>query len=305
MLPPLFSLSIDLDPLELYLGLHGRTEPLSRQAIDAIPATAAVRFGELCATLGVSGTAFVIARDVERGNGIDQLRALHRDGHEIASHSYAHDYAMSRWTEGMIDADLSRAESVLESAIGVRPKGFRAPGYTLSPTLLRVLARRGYTYDSSLLPSPPYYAAKAAVMAGLAMRGRRSTSILGNPLQLFRSRGPHVVDGRLVELPVSVLPALRVPWIGTLVTALPERINALATLPLRRDPLVVLELHGVDLVDGSDGIPKALLERRADMRLPASTRIARIVAAVRSLGSARRGVSLLEAAGLVRAAVTE
>src|SRR5690606_32725563 len=128
-------------------------------------------------------------------------------------------------------------------------------------------------------------AAKAAVMAGLALRGRRSTSILGNPVQLFRSRAPQVVDGGLVELPVTVLPGVRVPWIGTLVTALPERLNALATLPLRRDPLVVLELHGVDLVDASDGIPPALLERRADMRLPAARKIARIVAAVRALGA--------------------
>lgn len=297
---PLFSLSIDLDPLDLYLGLHGRTESLSREAIEAIPAKAAERFGDLCASLGVKGTAFVIGQDVERGNGVDELRALHRGGHEIASHSYAHDYAMSRWPEAMIEADLSRAESVLESTFGVRPAGFRAPGYTLSPTLLRVLRRRDYAYDSSLLPSPPYYAAKATVMAALAMRGRSSTSILGNPLQLLRSRAPHVVDGGLVELPVTVLPGVRVPWIGTLVTALPERVNELVALPLRRDPVVVLELHGVDLIDGSDGIPSELLERRPDMRIPASVKIARIATAARSLLTGRRGVSLLDAAELVR-----
>ena len=36
---------------------------------------------------------------------------------------------------------------------GVRPAGFRGPGYSLSEPTLRVLVRRGYEYDASTLPT--------------------------------------------------------------------------------------------------------------------------------------------------------
>src|SRR5206468_2003853 len=82
-------------------------------------------------------------------------------------------------------------ERAIEDACGRRPRGFRAPGYTLSPALLDAVRDRGYAYDSSLLPSPPYYALKAAALLAYALRGRKSQSILGGVGQLFAPRGPH------------------------------------------------------------------------------------------------------------------
>lgn len=41
----------------------------------------------------------------------------------------------------------------LIEATGKRPVGFRGPGYSLSPTVLDVLAERGYEYDCSTLPT--------------------------------------------------------------------------------------------------------------------------------------------------------
>ena len=36
---------------------------------------------------------------------------------------------------------------------GVRPVGFRAPGYAIDETVYTLLEERGYLYDSSLLPT--------------------------------------------------------------------------------------------------------------------------------------------------------
>src|SRR5207302_1807274 len=82
--------------------------------------------------------------------------------------------------------------------------------------LFAALRVRAYLYDSSLLPSPPYYAAKAAALAVYALRGRRSESILGGFRQLFAPRKPHRRRG-LRELPIATLPLLRAPVIGTTV----------------------------------------------------------------------------------------
>ncbi len=295
----LLALSIDLDALDLYLGLYGMGEPLSERAAQAVPAVATERFCDLCDALGVHGTLFVVGRDLALGRGHDQIRRAAREGHEIGSHSFAHDYALSRRSAQDIDDDLARAEREIEAVIDGRVAGFRAPGYTLSPTLQDCLAKRGYAYDSSLLPSPPYYAAKAAVIGALALVGRRSHSILGPIGQLLRPRVPHVDSHGVLELPVSVLPGMRAPFIGTLITTTPAAVTTTLARQLRADELVVIELHGIDLLDGSDGVPPELTHRQRDLQVPATLKRQRIETVLRDLLSERQPVTLLQSARLV------
>lgn len=303
---PLLALSIDLDALDLYRGLHGldaAPEALSPAEAELIPGRAAERFGELCDRAGVKGTLFVVGRDLALGRGNKALRALHAAGHELASHSFDHRYDLSRRTHAEIDEDLAKAEAQIEALTGSRPKGFRAPGYTLSDTLFEVLARRGYAYDSSLLPSPPYYAAKAALLGALKLAGREGRSILGDVRQLAWPRGPQ--RRQVLELPVSVLPGVRVPYIGTLFTLLPARASTLLARSLARDPLVVLELHGIDLCDATDGVSPDLASRRRDLGVPAKEKIARIEAVVRALAAERDAAPLDACARLLPVASAE
>lgn len=297
---PLFALSIDLDALDLYLGLYGLGEEvLDERAREAIPALAAQRFGELCDAVGLKGTLFVVGRDLARGRAHRELRDLHAAGHELASHSFAHDYALSRGTVAEIEADLTRAEDELHALTGAKPVGFRAPGYTLSDALLQAVANRGYAYDSSLLASPPYYAAKAAVIGALKLAGRQSRSILGDVRQLVGGRHPHRTMQGVLELPVAVLPGARLPYIGTLVTTIPSPASVLLARGLKRDPLVVLELHGADLVDGSDGVPPELLARQRDLAVPATVKRRRLEAAIRALLDGREARTLASCAALL------
>lgn len=299
------ALSIDLDALDQYAGLYGLSSAiLDERAMAMIPALAAERFGALCESLGVKGTLFVVGRDVAMGRGVHELTALARDGHELASHSFHHDYALSRRAPERIDEDLARAEEAIANLSGARPVGFRAPGYTLSARLVDLLRARGYAYDSSLLPSPAYYAAKAAAIGALALAGRESRSILGDVTQLARPRTPHRHKG-LLELPIATLPAVRLPFIGTLLTQTPPELSLKLAQGLSNDELVVIELHGVDLCDASDGVPAALVDHQRDLATPASVKTARLESVLRALLADREGVTLAEAARLLDSEATE
>src|SRR5256714_4428648 len=190
--PLMFSVSVDLDGLGCYAAIHGLDAALlPERALQAVPVAAVSRLCELFAALRLRATFFAIGGEVDIPGSARALRAAADSGHEIGSHSHGHDYALSRATPDEIDGDLARAERAIAGAVGKAPRGFRAPGYTLSPALLELVRTRRYLYDSSLLPSPPYYAAKAAAIALHALRGRRSRSILGGAGQLFSRRAPH------------------------------------------------------------------------------------------------------------------
>jgi len=263
----IWSVSVDLDGLGCYAAIHGLSLRLDERAQRAVPELAVQRFCELFAALGVHATFFVIGRDA--GIAPARLRAAAGAGHEIASHSYAHDYALSRRTREEIAQDLALAERAIEDACGSRPRGFRAPGYTLSPELLDAVRERAYAYDSSLLPSPPYYAAKAAALAVYALRGRRSQSILGSLRQLFAPRGPHRRRG-VRELPVATLPGLRAPVIGTTVLPFPWLARrAFAGGHLN------LELHGIDALDATD-VPQEIAAAQPGLRMRAAEKLRRL-----------------------------
>jgi peptidoglycan/xylan/chitin deacetylase (PgdA/CDA1 family) len=282
----IWSVSVDLDGLGCYAAIHGVSLRLDERAQRAVPEIAVQRFCELFEALGVRATFFVIGRDA--GIAPARLRAAAGAGHEIASHSYAHDYALSRRTREEIAQDLTLAERAIEDACGSRPRGFRAPGYTLSPELLDAVRDRAYAYDSSLLPSPPYYAAKAAALAVYALRGRRSESILGGLRQLFAPRGPHRRRG-VRELPVATLPGLRAPVIGTTVLPFPWLARrAFAGGHLN------LELHGIDALDATD-VPREIAAAQPGLRMRAAEKLQRLRELLKTLPGDHR---TLEAAAI-------
>lgn len=292
----LFSVSVDLDGLGCYAAIHGQDPgALGPAALRAVPVVAVERLGELFARHGLSATLFSIGNELAIDGAAGALRRAAGAGHEIASHSFAHDYALSRRAQPEIEQDLAQAEQAIEAASGKRPRGFRAPGYTLSPALLGAIEARGMLYDSSLLPSPPYALAKAAVLGLYALTGRRSRSILGAPGQLFGSRKPHRL-GALRELPVATLPVLRAPVIGTVVNGLPDGLAAWLSRAAFAGGHFNLELHGIDVLDDTDGAPVELAAAQPGLRLPATEKVRRLSALFAALQARAQACTLEEAA---------
>jgi polysaccharide deacetylase family protein (PEP-CTERM system associated) len=76
------------------------------------------------------------------------VREIRARGHEVASHGYRHELC-SQCPAGSLKEDLVKSRKLLEDIIGDRVYGYRAPNFSISDAVLRVIARAGYRYDSS------------------------------------------------------------------------------------------------------------------------------------------------------------
>lgn len=282
----LAAISVDLDSLPHYCRIHGLSESLlDDRARHLIYSTAVPRFRELFEEVGVAGTFFVIGEDLEDADARGAVKQAHNAGVEIANHSYSHDYALARRSLKDAREEVRRGAEVIQAACGQTPAGFRAPGYTLSATLYRALMEEGVLYDSSTFPAVPYYAAKAAVMAGLRLLGKPSRSVLDSPRVLAAPTVPYRPDpdqpyrrgtGSVVELPMAVSPLLRLPFIGTFATVMPMQLVKATYATLSGSEVFNFELHGADVIDGADGVPRELLDRQRDLRISAAAKMDRL-----------------------------
>lgn len=302
----LASISVDLDSLPHYCRIHGLDESiLDERARRLVHQVAVPRFVELLESFGAVGTFFAIGEDLADEGAKRALRRAVAAGVEIANHSHRHDYALSRRSPEEIDRDVASGEDAIRAAVGSPPSGFRAPGYALSAALYRVLAARGYAYDSSAFPAAPYYAAKAAVMGALRAAGRPSRAILDTPRVLLAPRRAYRPDpdrpyargsGSVLELPIATAPFTRVPFIGTLAVSLPLPAVRALYAALRREPHLNFELHAIDVLDCTDGIPEALARRQRDASIPTHRKIERLRTVFRWIASDFEWVTLAEAA---------
>ncbi len=285
----LCSVSIDIDSIDCYYRIHGLGQA-PESLCGAIAEQCLPRFAELFAELDIDATFFVVAQDVDRELG-GQTRAAARiiselaeSGHEIGSHSYSHPYELARLDGERVDEEIGRAHDVLSDLIGCPPRGFRAPGYDLSVAMQTSLIARGYRYDSSMFPSPPYYMAKAAVMAAMRVLGRESGAVVTHPAGLLAPANPYrpaigapwrAGNAPMLELPIAVTPWLRIPAIGTSLLLAPRwmRRRWISQMEARRH--FNFELHAIDLADAElDGIPGTLVARQPDLRVPLAKKLA-------------------------------
>lgn len=285
------SVSIDIDTLACYAGIHGLaptpTGPMPSDApADAIYTHAMPRFLDMFAQYGIRATLFVIGRDIGQSKHADILKRAVDEGHELANHSYNHSYRLTQMSESGISLEVSQGAEAIESLLpqGEKVRGFRCPGYNTTPSVLKVLREQGYRYDSSVFPCPPYYLAKATIIGMLALRGRPSRSIVGSPQVLLSPNRPYIPGENphreargaknhghseaLWELPMSVLPGVRLPMIGTSILMYPRwSLGSFVRGMARAHSFLNLELHGIDIMDPRDPGAKPLLRHQPDLRV--------------------------------------
>jgi hypothetical protein len=224
-------------------------------------------------------------------------------GHEIANHTLDHLYDLTRRDRAAIRDQIEGGAKAIERATGERPAGFRAPGYTITDEVFDVLAELGVSWDSSVFPCPAYFALKATAISWIKLRGRTSHSILDTPRVLsaptrpYRIGRPYWTKGEgILEMPIQVTRGPRLPFIGTTVTmGGPSRARLLARACVG-EPLINLELHGIDVLDAGDGL-EALRPHQMDVRVPLAQKMASLEAAIDVFkGAGYAFVTLSEAA---------
>ncbi len=121
----------------------------------------------------VRATFFVLGYVAERNPEL--LKTIFREGHEIASHGFGH-LQVYKQTEAEFLQDLLRSKKLLESIIGGKVVGYRAPQWSICGNLkqadaskshffvrptqgrrnsyraLDLLVQNGFLYDSSIAP---------------------------------------------------------------------------------------------------------------------------------------------------------
>jgi polysaccharide deacetylase family protein (PEP-CTERM system associated) len=109
---------------------------------------------DLLDELGVRATFFVLGMTARNHPGVVEEAA--RRGHEIACHGLAHRRVYDQDPVGF-RSDVEESAALLERLTGARPRGYRAPAFSLNrttPWAFDVLADLGFRYDSSLYDSP-------------------------------------------------------------------------------------------------------------------------------------------------------
>ncbi len=269
----LCAVSVDLDEIHNYHAIHG-LEPPQGAGATAVYDIAVPRLATLAAEHSIPLTLFAVGADLDRPGSADALRRMREDGHEIANHTLDHAYDVTHRAPNEVRRQLEEGAAAIERAVGRRPAGFRAPGYVIHDGLLDALQETGHAYDTSVFPCPSYFAAKAAAMTWIALRGRTSRSVQDHPRVLlaptrpYRPGSPYHRRGNrpLIELPVQVTRGLRLPFIGTSLTLGGERTARALTRMVVGEPVVNLELHGMDVLDAGDGLD-ALRGHQPDVRV--------------------------------------
>jgi peptidoglycan-N-acetylglucosamine deacetylase len=212
---PTGALSLDLDNHWSHLKMRG--DERWREYPTYLPSLGPLILDELDRA-GMRATVFVIGRDASDERNQPALAAIAGRGHDVGNHSYAHEPGMADRSIGEVRADISAAEEAIARATGLRTRGFRGPGFVLSEPLVRVLAERGYRYDSSTLATFAgplarwWYLRKSS----LSEEERNAQSRrFGTWQDGLRPNRPHWLTGGsepLLEMPVTVFPGLRLPF---------------------------------------------------------------------------------------------
>jgi len=280
--------SVDLDEIPNYFAIHGLPAPAGPGS-SAVYDVALERLESFARAHDLPLTLFAIGADMARDASARGLRGMAERGHEIANHSLDHLYDLTRRDAAEMRRQVASGITVLEGATGQRPVGFRAPGYTITDALFRVLAELDVRYDSSVFPCPPYYLAKAAKLGAIRVAGRSSRSVLDRPSVLAAPVRPYRVGkpywrrgGGLVELPIQVTRGPRLPFIGTTLTLAGAARARWLTRLVVGEPLVNLELHGIDVLDAADGL-EGLRPHQPDVRVPAADKLSALGAVVETL----------------------
>jgi polysaccharide deacetylase family protein (PEP-CTERM system associated) len=159
----------------------------------------------LLAQSRVHATFFTLGWIAERYPQI--VRRIVAEGHELASHGYAHERATALEPAPFF-ADIVLAKAVLEDIAGAEVQGYRAPSFSIGEDNLWAydcLARAGYRYSSSVYPirHDHYGSADASRFTHMA-----KASVLEVPIataRLFRTNWPAGGGGyfRLLPYPLS------------------------------------------------------------------------------------------------------
>ncbi len=300
----LCAVSVDLDEIPNYFAIHGLDAALAARGMNAVYDVAIARLLALADEERIPLTLFAIGSDLARPENAAALKNAHERGCEIANHTLDHRYDLVKLGRDLIARQVEGGIAAIKRAVGEAPVGFRAPGYTITDEVFDVLQEIGVRYDSSVFPCPAYWALKTTAISVYKARGRPSRSIIDTPNVLRAPTRPYPVGRPYYKRGAREFSSsrsksrskLRLQFIGTTLTmAGPTGARKLAEMCVG-EPLVNLELHGIDVLDERDGLEE-LAPHQLDVRIARERKLAALRAVISVLkGEGYTFTTLREAA---------
>ena len=302
---PIASLSFDLDDQWTYMKTHGDAgwETFPSYLDIVVP-----RVLQFLKERNLIITFFIVGQDAVFEKNHELLKSIADAGHEIANHSFNHDPWLHLYSDDKIEKEIQSAEEAIEKATGRKPVGFRGPGFSLSNSLLEVLAKRNYRYDATIFPNMIMPIARKFFLKNsnlTAAHKEQRKSLGGTFRDGFRSLKPHtwkMKNGKLVEIPVTTMPIFKLPIHMSYLLSLFMVSKKLATqyfqsalfLCKRTDTQPSFLLHPTDFL-GSGEVRE--LSYFPGMKMPVNTKLGIVSDISRRLCSQFHPMTLIEHVG--------
>jgi peptidoglycan/xylan/chitin deacetylase (PgdA/CDA1 family) len=146
--PPRLTVALTFDHDSISDGVRRGDAPVKMSHAEFGVRVGAPRILELLAARGIPSTWFVPGHTLTTFP--ESTEAILAGGHELACHGWFHeDFAtVGRDEEREI---IERCAAAVEKVTGARPKGWRAPYWSLGASSLELITAAGFVYDSSLM----------------------------------------------------------------------------------------------------------------------------------------------------------
>jgi peptidoglycan/xylan/chitin deacetylase (PgdA/CDA1 family) len=174
---------------------------------------------EILDSLGQKITFFMVGQDAALEKNKKFISLISKYNHEIGNHSYSHEPWLHLYEKKKIYDELIKTDREIKEVTGIKPIGFRGPGFSWSNDLLEVLNDLEYLYDASSLPT--YLGPLARLYyfwkSDLSTEEKEKRKMLfGSFTDGFKKNRPYFIKlpsgKRMLEIPVTTMPILKVPF---------------------------------------------------------------------------------------------
>lgn len=199
------SININFDSLnEAYGFKKNKIDPTFFQVFD--------RIDKLASKYDFPLSIFVIGKDLENPEHARQVKIWHDKGYEIGNHSWSHFFNFGSLNDHQIYDEVYKSHELIYKITGSEPKGFIAPAWNTSRTLLETLAKLNYLYDTSAFPSFILYPMLLKILFNHKNNLKKGLSIINRKDWLhpfYKPNSPYLYKTKSKELLILPLPAIK------------------------------------------------------------------------------------------------
>jgi hypothetical protein len=266
MTDKLCSISVDIDTLKDYAACYGLRDR-GIACDNQVYAKALPRILDLFDLSAVKATFFVIGRDMKNPENVSILKEVLKRGHEIGNHTMNHILPFTALTPFKKKEEILSMQRIAQDKLGIRVKGFRAPGWGVDKETLGILEDEGYVYDSSMHPTCLMPLMNLLVI--LVSFGKSRLLKMRDCFNWFIPLSRFTAGKTLVEIPITVMPYLRLPFYGTFHLTCGKRMFDMGYRLLRRPGMSInYEMHASDILDEKKDNLGALFRRLPGFGIP-------------------------------------